>query len=113
MIIVCGKLIAISCRSFFKLERARLLITCRSNVSYKPSVQQVLTSEPAASIWFEIGELQIREKNFNFSKEISICSGSFTKNYIFQAKIGRLQLLMDKLFYFSSKVTTFEHTSFA
>jgi len=30
---------------------------------------------------------------------------------IFKAKIAHLQLLLGKLFYFSSKVTTFEHTS--
>ena len=30
---------------------------------------------------------------------------------IFQAKICHLQLLLGKLFYFSSKVTAFEHTS--
>src|SRR6218665_1753753 len=63
--------------------------------------------------------------------EISIFSGNFTRNFnffrqifkklqffrqfektsIFQAKIAHLQLLLAKLFYFSSKVTTFEHTS--
>src|SRR6218665_2256380 len=91
----------------------------------------------AASIWFEIWGVVppwIRVKKFQFLqanfRKISISSGNFTqKNSIFsgkfpkkfrffriffsnfQAKIGYLQLLLDKLFYFSSKVTTFEHTS--
>src|SRR6218665_1675676 len=42
-------------------------------------------------------------KNYDFS-------GNFRKNSILQAKIGHMQLLLGKLFYFSSKVTTFEHT---
>src|SRR6218665_1789695 len=46
----------------------------------------------------------------NFRK-ISIFSGNFKKISNFQAKIGYLQLFLGKLFYFSSKVTTFEHTS--
>src|SRR6218665_1281770 len=53
-------------------------------------------------------------KNFDFSREISRKSrflGNFTKISIFHAKIGYLQLFLGKLFYFSSKVTTFEHTS--
>ena len=44
----------------------------------------------------------------NFWK-ISISSGNL-KNLGFQAKIAHFQLLLSKLFYFSSKVTTFEHT---
>jgi len=32
---------------------------------------------------------------------------------VYPDKTGHLQLLLDKLFYFSSKVTTFEHTSCA
>src|SRR6218665_3602569 len=36
---------------------------------------------------------------------------NFTKNCYFPGKIGYLQLFLGKLFYFSSKVTTFEHTS--
>ena len=35
----------------------------------------------------------------------------FRKLSIFHAKIANLQLLLGKLFYFSSKVTTLEHTS--
>src|SRR6218665_3313536 len=68
---------------------------------------------------------QISEK-FRFfqviSQTISIFQVKFPKNFdffqvilykmsIFQAKIGYLQLFWGKLFYFSSKVTTFEHTS--
>src|SRR6218665_1382944 len=45
-----------------------------------------------------------------FSKHFAF-SGNFTKNSPFQAKIDHLQLLLGKLFYFSSKVTTLEHTS--
>ena len=37
--------IFISFSSFFKLEHARVLPTCRSKVTYKPSVQWVQTSE--------------------------------------------------------------------
>src|SRR6218665_1700001 len=70
---------------------------------------------PAASIWFEIWGLvdpvnQISifpgkfPKNFNFFRQ-------FKTKFDFQAKISHLQLLLVKLFYFSSKVTTFEHTS--
>jgi len=43
-------------------------------------------------------------KNFDFFRQ-------FHKNFDFSGKIGHLQLLLGKLFYFSSKVTTFEHTS--
>jgi len=89
-----------------------------------------------ASIWFEIWGSWIWVKNnFDFFRQISenfdfsgsftqkidflqvnflkilIFSGNFTKILIFHAKIGHLQLLLVKLFYFSSKVTTFEHTS--
>src|SRR6218665_1619196 len=88
-----------------------------------------------ASIWFEIWGLVDPgqkmslstgkfPKNFNFFrqfyKRISSFAGKFPKilifsgnykNSIFQAKIVHLQLPMAKLFYFSSKVTTFEHTS--
>jgi len=71
----------------------------------------------------------ILPKNFNFFRQISeksqfhqtisifphkfpknFCfSGNFKKNSSFQAKIGHLQLLLGKLFYLSSKVTTLEH----
>src|SRR6218665_2564761 len=44
-------------------------------------------------------------RKFRFFQTIS------QKVSIFQAKIGHLQLLLGKLFYFSSKVTTFEHTN--
>ena len=46
---------------------------------------------------------QISEKN-------SIYSGN--KKLNFQANIAHLQLLLGKLFFFSSKIITFEHTSF-
>ena len=45
----------------------------------------------------------------NFQK-ISIFLENFTNNFDFQAKIAHLHLLLGNLFYFSSKVTTFEHT---
>src|SRR6218665_3721655 len=90
----------------------------------------------AASIWFEIWEVVDPGKKINFSKQISEkfrffspnftqistspekfqknleFSGNFTKNSIFQAKIGHLQQLLGKLFYFSSKVITFENIYF-
>ena len=64
-------------------------------------------------------------KNFDFSRQIikkfrflqanfrkiTIFQAILKENSIFQAKIAYLQLLLGKLFYFSSKVTTFEHTS--
>src|SRR6218665_2271208 len=50
---------------------------------------------PVASIWFEIWGLWIQVKKIS----------------IFLANIAHLQLLLGKLFYFSSKVTTLEHTS--
>jgi len=53
-------------------------------------------------------------KDFDFSRQISEKFRVFhaiSQNIsISQAKIGHLQLLFGKLFYFSSKVTTFEHT---
>ena len=54
---------------------------------------------------------QISE-NFRFFQKISkkITIRQFQKNFALP-KIGHLQLLLGKLFYFSSKVTTFEHTS--
>jgi len=58
----------------------------------------------AASIWFEIwGVVDSGQKNYFFRQ-------LHKKFRFFQAKIGHLQLLLGKLFYFSSKVTTFEHT---
>src|SRR6218665_423761 len=89
----------------------------------------------AASIWFEIWGSWIRvnkisistdkfPKNFNFFrqfyKRILSFPGKFPEILILQAinkfrfskqKIVHLQLPLGKLFYFSSKVTTFEHTS--
>src|SRR6218665_2592575 len=90
----------------------------------------------AASIWFEIwGVVDPGKKNsiytgkfpknFNFFrqfyKRISSFAGKFPKLFIFSGnkKIDFpskkspliLQLPLGKLFYFSSKVTTFEHTS--
>src|SRR6218665_1897212 len=90
----------------------------------------------AASIWFEIWGSWIRvkkisiftgkfPKNFNFFrqfyKRISSFAGKFPKILIFSgnkkidfpSKKVHLQLPLGKLFYFSSKVTTFEicHTS--
>src|SRR6218665_1993436 len=53
---------------------------------------------------------KIRFFQGNFRK-MSIFSGNLKQKLIFQAKISHLQLLLGKLFYFSSKVTTFEHTS--
>jgi len=74
------------------------------------------------------------QKNFDFSRQIFekfrffqnisqknlIFPSKFRKNFHFQAisqkisileaKVAHLQLLVGKLFYFSSKVTTFEHT---
>ena len=65
--------------------------------------------------------LQISEKfqffSGNFTKEISIFRQEFP-NYLFLSKIsiqpdkiGHLRLLLAKLFYFSSKLDTFQHTS--
>src|SRR6218665_394406 len=53
-------------------------------------------------------------KNFDFSRQnfrkISIFSRNFTKCFDFYGEMSHLQQLLGKLFYFSSKVTTFEHT---
>jgi len=43
-------------------------------------------------------------------KQIRFFSGNFTKNFDFPGKNWPL-ILLGKLFYFSSKVTTIEHTS--
>src|SRR6218665_1387686 len=59
-------------------------------------------------------KFQFQKKNRFFQanfRQISAFSGHFTKSSIFKAKIRHLLLLLGKLFYFSSKVTTFEHTS--
>src|SRR6218665_3944917 len=88
-----------------------------------------------ASIWFEIWGSWIRVKKFRFLqanfRKISIFQAILQKNIefcrqisenfdFFQAikkirfskqKIVHLHLPLSKLFYFSSKVTTFEHTS--
>src|SRR6218665_126233 len=89
----------------------------------------------SASIWFEMWGEWIRVKKIDFSRQmfekfrffqvisqkLRLLPGKFPKNFdfsgnfkqnsIFYANIGHLQLLLDKLFYFSSKVSTFEHTS--
>src|SRR6218665_1702639 len=89
----------------------------------------------AASIWFEIWGFVDPRKKIRFSRQISrkfgffqaisqkisifqanfrkvsIFSQYFTKNFDFLTKIGHLKLLLGKLFLFSSKVTTAEHTS--
>src|SRR6218665_1215749 len=90
----------------------------------------------AASIWFEIwGVVDPGQKNFDFyrqifekfqffqqilQKNIEFCR-QISENFDFfrqlkkfgfsKQKIVHLQLPLGKLFYFSSKVTTFEHTS--
>src|SRR6218665_3748518 len=54
-------------------------------------------------------------KNFDFYRQIYEkfrFFRQFKKLSIFQARIGHLQLPLGKLFYFSTKVTNFEHTSF-
>src|SRR6218665_2513122 len=77
--------------------------------------------------WIRAKKLMFTGKNFDFFQAISqkflIFEANFEKfrfvfrqfkeNSIFQAKIGHLglQLPVGKLFYFSAKVTTFEHTS--
>jgi len=66
-------------------------------------------------VW-NLGVVDPGPKNFDFYREISekfrFFSGNLKKNIsVYQAKIGHLQLPLGKLFYFSSKVTTFEHTS--
>ena len=82
---------------------------------------------PAASIWFEVWGSWIRVQKISifpdqFTKEFRFFQANFFKTISifheiliffsnFQAKTGHLQLLLGKLFYFSSKVTTFEHTS--
>src|SRR6218665_1202915 len=55
----------------------------------------------------------ILQKNIEFSRQISENFDFFRqlKKLIFQGKNFHLQLPLAKLFYFSSKVTTFEHTS--
>src|SRR6218665_3119570 len=70
---------------------------------------------PRASIWFEIWGSWIRVNKISIFpgkfRNISIFPGNLKKISISQAKIAHLQLLLGKLFYFSSKVTTFEHSS--
>src|SRR6218665_3077044 len=55
----------------------------------------------------------ILQKNIEFCRQISENFDFFQaiKKLIFQAKKAHLQHPLGKLFYFSSKVTTFEHTS--
>src|SRR6218665_3998643 len=91
----------------------------------------------AASIWFDTWRVVDPDlQNFDFSRQISekcrifqaishkisCFPGKFLKDFdfsgnlkksIFHAKFAYLQLLLGKLFYFyfSSKVTSFEHTS--
>src|SRR6218665_3159705 len=77
--------------------------------------------------WIRVKKFRFLQANF---RKISIFSGNFTKEYRvlqanfrkfcffrqlkkidFPSKKVHLQLLLAKLFYFSSKVTAFEHTS--
>src|SRR6218665_2960544 len=79
-----------------------------------------------APIWFEIWGVVDPGKKIDFSRQISENYDFFQaisnkkinffqpisqKISIFQTKFGHSQLLLGKLFCFSSKVTTFEHTS--
>src|SRR6218665_1914128 len=99
-----------------------------------PQRNQEKAIATAASIWFEFWGSWIRvkkisistgkfPKNLNFFrqfyKRISSFAGKFPKILIFSgnkkidfaSKKVHLQLPLGKLFYFSSKVKTFEHTS--
>src|SRR6218665_4101191 len=53
-------------------------------------------------------------KNVDFSRHISekfrFFQSILPQKWVFQAKIGHIQLFLGKLFKFYSKVTTFEHT---
>jgi len=54
--------------------------------------------------------ISISPGKFSFSKNFNF-SGNFKKKFDFPGKNWPfLQLFLGKLFYFSSKVTTFEHT---
>src|SRR6218665_716660 len=99
--------------------------TEKSREGYQQRRQSGLKS---GGSWIRVKKILISTgkfpKNFNFFrqfyKRISSFPGKFPKMLIFQAikknrfskqKIVHLQLPQVKLFYFSSKVTTFEHTS--
>ena len=71
---------------------------------------------PAASIWLKSGAGRgSGSTNFDFPRQISekfrFLQAIYPQIRFFQAEIGHLQLLLGKLFYFSSKVTTFKHAS--
>src|SRR6218665_1461271 len=61
---------------------------------------------------FQFFQANLKKIDFfkEFSKKFDFFQAMFRTISIFQAKIANLQLL-DKLIYFSSIVTTFEHTS--
>src|SRR6218665_3292054 len=95
------------------------------NLSYTQRRQSGLKSG-GSWIWVKkLISLGKFPKNFEFfqtiSQKIQFSRQTSEKCRFFQAiaqtifnfpgKIGHLQLLLGKLFYFSSKVTTFQHTS--
>jgi len=94
-------------------------------IPYKQRRQAGLKS---VGSWIRVKKIRYFQANFRknrffqaISQTISIFPGKFPKflifsgnftNFIdFPSKIGHLQLLLGKLFYFSSKVTTLERTS--
>src|SRR6218665_2332359 len=99
-----------------------------------PQRNQEKDSNSGVNLVLNLGVVDPGQKNFDFYRQISekfqffqailhknieFC-GQISENFdffrqlkklIFQAKKVHLQLPLGKLFYFSSKVTTFEHTS--
>src|SRR6218665_2723866 len=90
------------------------LATC-TGLQWRQSALKSLRGRGSGSKIISIFSRQISDR-FRFflasSTTILIFPSKFQKNFdLFQEKIGHLQLLLGKLFYISSKVTTFEHTS--
>ena len=118
-----------SCRGNYRTSQEILLLRKHdlrydaSEKSREGQQQRRQSGLKSDGSWIRVNKISISTGKFpknNFTKEYRVLQANFRKFWFFQAwkkilfskqKIAHLQLPLAKLFYFSSKVTAFEHTS--